>query len=563
MQTFIFQGGKLKPASPDPHQNDGLRPGQACFNCRRRKMRCDGIRPVCGPCNRGGRRDDCEYTTGGKKAKVEILETKIDRVKGRIFELEKTRRTQGSPHQLNEIASPSTSGSRKPSILRSFVDEPPRHMVVKLIDSFLNYSSEFGFFLNATRFRESALLQHPIGHHARPAPALLSAVYLLGLRLSQIPPSHLADQEPILLSRTLNFTSRGLEGNHPERIMHNLQAEILLSYFFLAAGRFVEGEYHNASAVSLSMSSSLHLIRSAPPGILSQPRDAVEEGERICAWWIATFLDQSLAVVLKHGPHLDHRRGKCPVDTPWPLEMSDYESGHSIQRGPSSNTLQNFMAGMSEVGTMSTTAMLARAALLWQHADGLARDWKPDMLQAEMIAFNNTFYNLNTLIDTFRSALVPPNGLANPTPAMARTLVVAHSMAHSAVIQLQNMWPLRLDAGAQRKRVLAAQSILGIIIAVTPRQLTYINPIMGVSLRSATWPPCLIMIFSNADSVADRMRGSRKCHPHLDEPALKSDGRGRERAQGPPCPSDGGNFNIFNDLPIYECISFPFFPAVA
>ncbi|KAJ7750478.1 hypothetical protein DFH07DRAFT_549262 [Mycena maculata] len=483
MQTLIFQDGKLTEESPDPHEGNNpkansLQRGRACFNCRRKKIRCDGSRPVCGPCRRGGSTEDCEYTTGQKPAKIEILEANINRVQSRILELEHPQHPPVVLYRPYENSSPSTSIS---SHSWEAIDEPPRDLAVQLIDSFLDCSSEFGFFLNATRFRESALLQYPLGHHARPAPALLSAVHLLGLRLLQVP--HLADQEPVLLSRTLNLNSRGLEGNHPHKVMHNLQAKILLSYFFLADGRFVEAEYHSASAVSLSISSSLHLISSvlpSSPGLLLPPRDTVEDGERTCAWWTATVLDQSLAVVLKHGPHLDHRQATCPVDTPWPLEMLDYENGHN-QRGPSSNTLQSFVTGIStsDGGSMSTMATLAKAALLWQRADGLARDWKPDMLRPEAASFNTAFLNLNNLIDDFCSALVPPNRLTNPTPVMRRTLVVAHSMAHSAVIQLQNMWPLRLDPGARRKRLLAARTILNIIVAVSSRHFTYINPVMG------------------------------------------------------------------------------------
>jgi hypothetical protein len=47
-------------------------------------------------------------------------------------------------------------------------------------------------------------------------------------------------QEPAFLARALKLTSKGLSDTHPQRVMHTLQAEVLLSYFFFASGRSLE-----------------------------------------------------------------------------------------------------------------------------------------------------------------------------------------------------------------------------------------------------------------------------------------------------------------------------------
>jgi hypothetical protein len=166
-----------------------------------------------------------------------------------------------------------------------------------------------------------------MGHHARPAPAVLGAVYLWGLRFSKQP--HLIAQEPIFLARALKLTAKGLSGIHPHKLMHNLQAEILLAYYFFASGRFLEGKYHTAAVISLGLSSSIHMVRSAhstSPGPLPPPRDIVEEGERIHACWSALVLDKTWAVALSEDPHLELQHESCEVDTPWPLEMEDYQN---------------------------------------------------------------------------------------------------------------------------------------------------------------------------------------------------------------------------------------------
>jgi len=201
------------------------------------------------------------------------------------------------------------------------------------VDNFLPYSSEFGFFLNIPRFRESALLALPYGHHSRPSPALLTTVYLWGVHLSRS--QSLMAHENTVLSRALQQTANALSGIHPHRVIHCYQAEILLSYYFFSNGRFLDGKYHVTSAVSLAVSSGLHKIRSAQPtptvghvvSPLQRPRDVIEEGERIRGCWTGVILDKCWAVALGTVPNMI-----CPtemvgaqLDTPWPLEMREYE----------------------------------------------------------------------------------------------------------------------------------------------------------------------------------------------------------------------------------------------
>jgi hypothetical protein len=73
------------------------------------------------------------------------------------------------------------------------------------------------------------------------------------------------------------------------------------------------------------------------------------------------------------------------------------------------------------------------------------------------VTFGNEFKRLDALIDGFREALVPPNQIPNPTPSMTRTLVVAHSIAHSATVRLQSLFA-HTDVSAKRKRLAAARS---------------------------------------------------------------------------------------------------------
>ncbi|KAJ7722947.1 hypothetical protein B0H16DRAFT_1788286, partial [Mycena metata] len=487
-----------RPASPDRGK---LQRGAACYSCRRRKRKCDGNWP-CSQCSHLNIEDECEYADAGKRAIAPILQQNINDLEHRIHDLEHPHRPR--PERALPVRQPySTSTSRTvsphPESRFSFnlpckslrlpagaVSEPPKEMIEQLIDSFLAYSSEVGFFLNSSRFRQSALLPLPLGHYSRPAPALLATVYLWALRLSgQL---NLIAQEPVFLARALSLTSKGLSDPHPHRVMHTLQAEVLLSYFFFAAGRVLEGKYHSAAAVSLGLSSSLHLVRSqnhVASGTLAPAVDDTEEGERIHAWWTVMVMDKCWAVGLGEMPSFAHRDSLAMVDTPWPLESDDYGKGYLSPSTRYSHTIEKFVDSVPTSDTgMTTVAMLAKASILWQRADDLARTWQSEMLAEAAALFRAEFVRLDALIDRFRDALVPPNQISNPTPAMTRALVVAHSIAHSATVRLHGLFS-QTDVLARRKRLAAARSVLGIIAAVPLRHFKYINPIMGVRWSSS------------------------------------------------------------------------------
>ncbi|KAF7771695.1 transcriptional regulator family: Fungal Specific TF [Agaricus bisporus var. burnettii] len=65
-----------------------LKRGKACAVCRAHKIRCDGVRPICGSCRRKPKADACDWDNSQSKSKVATLEETIETLKARIFELE-------------------------------------------------------------------------------------------------------------------------------------------------------------------------------------------------------------------------------------------------------------------------------------------------------------------------------------------------------------------------------------------------------------------------------------------------------------------------------------------
>lgn len=58
---------------------------------------------------------------------------------------------------------------------------------------------------------------------------------------------------------------------------------------------------------------------------LPEPRDQIEEGERINAFWVSFAQDRVWAVVLGVPTAIFDVDGVTQIDTPWPLDMDVYE----------------------------------------------------------------------------------------------------------------------------------------------------------------------------------------------------------------------------------------------
>ncbi|KAJ6621458.1 hypothetical protein B0H10DRAFT_987588 [Mycena sp. CBHHK59/15] len=484
----------------EPDSESHLQRGQACYHCRRRKMRCDGRRPICGQCSRASRPDDCEYTDNQGRSRVEILEEDISRIETRIYELEHPeaapndsvllyhpyqqpqRRTQMPSlfQVLESTVNPPPASSASPVESWWNSAEPPIQMIETLLDAFLPYASDWGFFLDISHFRRDALLQFPIGHHLRPTPALLATVYLIGITFSDSLKVH----EKTFLSRALSSLPVSLSGLHPHKAIHALQAEILLSNYFFSSGRFLEGKYHVTAAVSLSVSSALHKIRSEYSALtvgvstLRPPANSIEEGERVDACWTTLVLDKSWAVALATHPNMQDSGDA--LDTPWPLEAEDYANGGFPASLRSSSTISKFLDGQDQSIEMSTKTVLAKAVILWERANNLMVGWKPDMPPQQTENFSSMYKILDDTIDKFRNAVMSLDILPSAAPSKHRTLLVGRSVAHAATIQLHGTFA-EANHHSKQKCLAAARSIIDLIGGVnfSPDNFAYINTIMG------------------------------------------------------------------------------------
>lgn len=182
------------------------------------------------------------------------------------------------------------------------------------------------FFLRPSQFRQSALLLLPFGHQDRPSPALLTAVYLWGSVLCGVTPNDTYTPDSFLACVLQNIPQdlARMDGN-PQLVVETIQAEVLLSLYFLHIADPVRGRYHASAAASIAFGANLHLIRSPqhhpiyPPFTLHAPpppeQNTAEESIRIGAFWAAIIVNNLWAGVAGSPSPIPYT---INVDSPWP-----------------------------------------------------------------------------------------------------------------------------------------------------------------------------------------------------------------------------------------------------
>ncbi|KAF7340777.1 Fungal-trans domain-containing protein [Mycena sanguinolenta] len=475
---------------------------RACMNCRRRKIKCDGERPKCGPCSRSIGFQDCEYGEDGP-TRTQLLEEQIKLLEARIEELEKPKELRtalalqnpypgerrsnslpalsrgGSAVHLPVTHSERSSGTSSPLSMRS--EGVPLVDLETLVHNFLHHASQFGFFLHIERFREAILGQS--GH--RPAAGLLDVVYLWAIHLSGS--EEFITDEAGYLSRALRTAADALSGTHANTVIHSIQTEVLLANYFLRNTRFLEGKYHLSAAVSLVISSGLHRIRSGdsaalggPLGpafhALTPPRDTIDECERINALWTVLTMNNCWTTADGSPSNILYTDSQARIDTPWPLDINALDLNTQALPHSSIGTVSTFLASVPDSG-LSEAALHAKAAILFEQASRLTSQYRPNMNNEQLSQFYLSFNSIDTLIGGFK-ANIPAIQLHS-----TREMLVARSLTHVATIQLHN--PFVVENEASRSHALeAARAVVADLVQAPVNDYLYVDPIMGTLLMA-------------------------------------------------------------------------------
>ncbi|KAJ3975380.1 hypothetical protein EV361DRAFT_509932, partial [Lentinula raphanica] len=449
--------------------------GTACINCRQRKIRCDGKRPVCGSCS-ATLPSACRYSDGSASVD-QLLREEIAILETRLQQLEHP--SDPSPSLTLQPAG-SSSGSRSHAPLNISLN-----MRQALFHSFLPYSFEFGFFLDHSRFAASIVSS---SSQDQPFPSILSACQLFGAYLS--PVNELSALQPAFLAQALYDTSTGLSRDpvHLARsILHSVQAEVLLAQYLFINGRALEGKYRISNAVSMVLGAGFHKIRAtdayafhgrAGTHLISPPMSPEEEGERINALWQVVILNACWTAADGSPSNIAYEVPESRIDAPWPLDSGSYSQTSFPESVQSSRTIQNFLSNYPDNGH-SLLALHAKAAILFERASSLQRQYNPNMNLADATRFQQTFNNLNNAINNIAPILPSVTG-PNLSRETIRRLLVVHTLCRVASILLHGTFEDQ-DRASNTQILTAAESVVMLLHSVNLRDFPFIDPIMGKS----------------------------------------------------------------------------------
>ncbi|KAF9075871.1 hypothetical protein BDP27DRAFT_962567 [Rhodocollybia butyracea] len=341
-----------------------------------------------------------------------------------------------------------------------------------LVDNFLNFATEFGFFLHLPRFRQS--LSFPEEHSSRLSPGLLNVVELLGHHLDPNRNDKARRRlEQKYLSLALLHIPKILTSSHADRVIHAIQAEILLGMYFYHASSTLTAKYHLNAALAMSFATGAHKIQGNLPLDWSLPglsetatterERRITEGEKINGFWTALSLNISLAVAL-HSP-LDElqmlQSQNANIYSPWPMDIEEYATRYLLLETNYIATMEAFLKQPSVAGRdpfamyVKSSVLLGRAYILTQSMD-----------RENVVSERQTteFVLLDKLIDTFHSTLIPFDQ-TDSSSMILTTVFAIHIMTNVVIILLWSHCPSdEYRPHAIRKRVWAADSAARIVI---------------------------------------------------------------------------------------------------
>ncbi|KAF9262695.1 hypothetical protein L218DRAFT_867051, partial [Marasmius fiardii PR-910] len=365
----------------------------------------------------------------------QVLQEKISILENRIKELQ----TSGASSTTIQLHDPyaghnKTSSSRGSEIntrhLRDFQAASPEARRMAIMP-FLSNASELGFFLDIHQFCSG--VETGTGG---PSPSLLPTVLLIADFVSH--GGGASPNESDYLALAVQATSRGLTDHHPKTVLHTIQANVLLAYYFHLKGKSVEGQYYTSTAVSLVLGTGLHQIRSSDPrsmsgSLLPPPKDVLEEGERINAVWAVVSLNSFWSAAGRYSSNIDYQVSASRVDVPWPLETPGYVSTPLPRNLRNSHTIQNFLSNVPD-GGYSLPALYSKACLLFEQASMLNHQYSPNMSQEKGRQFSRSCDQLSAVLKRFNAELPLPSS-AEAVPSQRRLLVI-YTLSHVALIQL-------------------------------------------------------------------------------------------------------------------------------
>ncbi|KDQ17337.1 hypothetical protein BOTBODRAFT_64333 [Botryobasidium botryosum FD-172 SS1] len=453
--------------------------GNACLKCHDRKLRCDGVRPICGPCTRLARHVPCTFPTYHVKARTEILEDKIRSLEEQIARLQTASSPSPDPQPSSPAGPdvlhaspqspaaipldglPQTLAPPVPAIIGSWWEtqgNPPSGLTTLLKATV--YKSRSHFIFHAPQFLKSLALPHGEAPH----PALLNAVYLIGCYFHGS--EKLASLEPLFLQRTRRQLTLSLQ--NVDNLASFVKVSVLLSWYYYVKGRFIEGHHCSSSTMRFAVACGLNRLPSSISqstdvgGLLEAPTDIFQLSQRIRLWWHVFLVDRGGSVLTGLPAALPDDE----IDTPWPVPLAPDTDGTFIMSPLETRTVRSLY--QAETGAtlvsddhvnvlrLKNMALMERASRLGKQATDKERIlddkfwvdfYTTDQAISQFVGSLPSIYDLRqseSLPSSPPSSSSPSSSSSSPSPPHYEPpqvnlfLIMIHTLARSAAIELHN-----------------------------------------------------------------------------------------------------------------------------
>ncbi|KDQ07109.1 hypothetical protein BOTBODRAFT_60210 [Botryobasidium botryosum FD-172 SS1] len=489
--------------------------GKACSLCRRRKQRCDAVKPVCGPCVRSRGPINCVYP-GNRR---EVLERRLLELESHIAthsnlsaKHSTTHEGSSSPVSPHPLTPPKAGGKSKsdgiiafpvlanrrnsralspPSVPRPLEDhemgrwrthnEVPYNARNHLIDLFIRYRWRHPFEFNISRLLSSLSLTP--SHTCDAHPALVSAVLLNGCLYAE---TGFRQYEPFLVSQFSKSVRNSLA--NADRLFDCVRALAFFGCYLFNRSRAVEGHYYISGSMSLAFACGLNHIGSldldaqgGPTALLGPAGDLIELGDRINMFWSIFNLDRlgSLFAGVPCGP-ADEK-----ITTTWPCPSEFYEDGRALSQGY--GTVRSLYGRDSylQSANESLVSLRAKAIALFYRASTLliqseTRDTMDDEFGQEVRVARNLISNF---ADSLLETRFTQDESLKESEGQKAILVNTFTAIHGAVVQIYDI-PIYNDTvdALDRQRCACRRAMSAVKQAVVELGLQHTPLVLGCTL---------------------------------------------------------------------------------
>ncbi|KAH8163744.1 hypothetical protein CIB48_g4486 [Xylaria polymorpha] len=511
------------PADPSTHaiprsNNNVPKPKRlACMLCRKRKLRCDGIKPSCSTCSRLGH--SCEYDevrkkSGPKRGYVKALEERLKQVeellktqepgsstspettKTPTVAFEQTRSQQAAAPTNFNVANPSIAitGDRDLDRWR-FNGESPQgngldefNFTSNMPISMSSMDPSFTWEMIGLGLEEPLPPQETIDELApsqRPPVALRYAIWTLACSITD----KYKDLKDLFYQRARKYVEADAikgYGEHSITIAH-CQTHVLLASYEFKMMYFPRAWMNTGAAVRLGQMIGLHRIDGNGLDVkqcLPPPRDWTEREERRRTFWMAFCEDRYASIGTGWPMTIDER----DIMTNLPAS----EEAFNLSRPEQTQTLADAMSPAGAAKLSPFGGIVLMATLFGRNLTHLHR---PDVDDRDH-DMHGEFWKRHRLLDNIllNTSLNLPNQLKLPAGLNNPNIVFTNMNIHTSTICLhqaaifkadKNILPPTVSAESKVRCITAANEIASIMRMTSHMDLSVMNPFISFCLYVA------------------------------------------------------------------------------